>query len=226
MSGALRIARHEWKLILKEPRFLLPFFITPLILVSVQGYALFIRPGSPFETLLLARSLLLMLAVLSSTLSVPLGADSFAGEKERNTFEILLCLPVPVRTLFWGKVLGIFPLPVTVGWFGQGAILVLLAARGMLLPEFIPVAAKALVFTPFLVLFFCALASFISLGAETVRGAAQLTGLFMLFVFIAMMAISTRLFESPAWYFGALAVLVAGAVGCLRLARRRFLKLT
>ena len=27
---AFKIARHEWRLILKEPRFLLPFFITSL----------------------------------------------------------------------------------------------------------------------------------------------------------------------------------------------------
>jgi ABC-type Na+ efflux pump permease subunit len=224
--AALRIARHEWGLILKEPRFLLPFLITPLLLVGVQGWALIMRPvDSTWETLLLARSLLLMLAVLSSSLAVPLGADSFAGERERNTFEILLCLPVAVRTLFWGKVMGVYPLPVFVGWMGQAAILILLGTHGLLLPEFLPFAVKAFVFTPALALFFCALAALISLGAETVRGAAQLTSLFMLAVFFSIMLISGRIFASPAWYYGALAALLAGAALCLQLARRRFLKL-
>src|SRR4051812_45570112 len=107
-SPSLRIARHEWKLILKEPRFLAPFIVTPMVLLGVQIFAIFANPGETFETLRLARSLLLMLAVLAPSVAVPLGADSFAGEKERNTLEILLCLPVDARALFWGKVLGIF----------------------------------------------------------------------------------------------------------------------
>jgi ABC-type Na+ efflux pump permease subunit len=223
---ALRIARHEWRLILKEPRFLLPFLITPLLLVGVQGYALFMHPGaSNWEILMLARSLLVMLAALSASLAVPLGADSFAGEKERNTLEILLCLPVRVSTLFWGKVLGIYPMPVLVGWMGQGAILAMLASRGLLQPVFWPMAAKALLLTPVLGFFFCALASLISLRAETVRGAAQFTSLFMLAVFFAMMALSTRLFSDPVYFLGLLASLLFGAAICLWLASRRFFTL-
>jgi ABC-type Na+ efflux pump permease subunit len=224
--SALRIARHEWKLVLKEPRFLIPFFITPMLLVGVQGYALTAHPAGAWETLMLARSLMLMLAALASSLAVPLGADTFAGERERNTFEILLCLPVPVRTLFWGKVLGIFPLPVLVGWMGQCAILLLLRMHGLLLPEFASPAIRTLLFTPVLGLFFCSLAALVSMRAESVRGAAQLTGLFMLVVLFSLLFASEGIFSSAAYCAGALAILLGGAGLCLRLASRRFVKLS
>ena len=225
-SPALRIAHHEWGLVLKEPRFLLPFLVTPLLLVGLQASAVFLQPlGSVHETLRLARFLLLMLAVLTPSLAVPLSADSFAGERERNTLEILLCLPIRPGDLFWGKVLGIYPLPVLMGWMGQGAMLAVLAAKGMLLPSFWPEAIRALLLTPVLGLFLCALATLISLGAESVRGAAQLSSLVMLAVFFAVMSSAGALFDSAAAFAGALAALLLGAWICLLLGRRRFLRL-
>lgn len=224
---ALRIARHEWRLILKEPRFLIPFLITPIVLIGIQGFTAYFRSaGSDYETLLLARSLLLMLAVLAPSAAVPMGADSFAGEKERNTLEILLCLPVEIGALFWGKVLGIYPLPVLMGWLGQGAMLAILSGRGLLIPAFLPDAAKAMLLTPCLGMFLCAFATLMSLVADSVRSAAQLTSLAMLGLFFSVMFCSTWMFASWAVFAGFMAALLAGSVACLLLARARFPKLS
>ena len=228
VASIIHIARHEWRLIVKEPRFLIPFLLTPLVLLGVQGFAVYFRSniGSTSETILLARSLLLMLAILAPSAVVPLGADSFAGERERNTLEILLCLPVDLGSLFWGKVLGIYPLPVLMGWVGQGALLAILASRGLLLPDFFGDAAKALLITPCLGLFLCAFAALMSMVSDSVRGAAQLTSLAMLAIFFAVMFGSTAIFDSWSVYYGLLAALVLASVACLLLARSRFPKLS
>jgi ABC-type transport system involved in multi-copper enzyme maturation permease subunit len=221
------IAQHEWRLILKEPRFLIPFLVTPLVLIGIQGFTVYFRSfGSDYETLLLARSLLLMLAVLAPSAAVPLGADSFAGEKERNTLEILLCLPVNMGSLFWGKVLGIYPLPVFMGWLGQAAMLGILASRDLILPGFQADALKAILLTPCLGLFLCAFATLMSLLADSVRSAAQLTSLAMLLVFFSVMFGSSWIFGS--WIiFGFFWVsLIMASVACLVLARSRFPKLS
>lgn len=225
MSAVWTIARHEWRLILKEPRFLLPFLITPLLLIGVQAFALWSRAaGSAWEILEMARALLLMLAVLAPSSAVPLGADSFAGEKERNTLEILMCLPVRMDALFWGKVAGMLPIPVLVGWIGQSVMTAMLLYRGVWLPGFGLTAAKAMALTPAFGLFLCALSTLLSLLSESVRGAAQLTSLAMLGLFFATTAFSAALFRSSAVYFGFAGGLVLASAACFLLARRRFPK--
>ncbi|HLP43016.1 MAG TPA: ABC transporter permease subunit [Fibrobacteria bacterium] len=226
MKAALRLARHEWHLILNEPRFLLPFLVSPLVLIGIQSFAVFFRgAASPSEAYVLAKTLLMMLAVLAPSMAVPLGADSFAGEKERNTLEILLCLPVGPLSLFWGKVLGILPMPVLVGWLGQGILLGVLASRVPLPPEALPELSRAFGLTPAVGLFFGAFSARVSLGAETVRGAAQLGSLGMLAVFGVVISLSGALQASAAWYAGTVAALLLGAGLCLLSARRRFLRL-
>jgi ABC-type transport system involved in multi-copper enzyme maturation permease subunit len=226
MPAAFGIARHELRLIFKEPRFLLPFLITPLLLMGLQAYTVFFQPfGSVTETLSLARSLLLMLAVLAPSSAVPLGADSFAGEKERNTLEILMCLPVEMGSLFWGKVMGMYPVPVLVGWLGQGIMTGMLLLKGFWLPGFGMDVAKAMVLTPVLALFLCASATLLSLISESVRGAAQLTSVVMLVVFFSMTSFSAFFFHSNAVYLGFIAAMVCASLGCFLAARRRFPRL-
>lgn len=223
---SIRIARHEWRLILKEPRFLLPFLITPLLLVGLQAFAVSFPGAVPAsQAAELARSLLLMLAILSPGMAVPLGADSFAGERERNTLEILLCLPISPRSLFWGKVLGILPIPVLVGWLGQGLLAAVVASRIRLPADFPPDLLKALALTPAVGLFFCSASALVSLRAETVRGAAQMGSLAMLGLIAAVLPLSGTLLASRAAYAGLLACLLAGSGLCLAMARGRFMRL-
>lgn len=225
-SHALRVARHEWGLVLKEPRFLFPFLVMPVLMLGLQAYTLYIQPlGSRSETLFLARNLLLMVAVLAPGAAVPLGADSFAGEKERNTLEILMCLPVEMGALFWGKVLGILPMPVLVGWAGQGAMLAMLHSRGQWLPGFGAAALKAMVLTPVLGLFLCALSVLFSLISGSVRSAAQLTSLLMLGIFFSVTSLSGAFYASNAAFLGIVSVLLASSLACFLAARRRFPRL-
>jgi ABC-type transport system involved in multi-copper enzyme maturation permease subunit len=226
MRTALGIARHELRLIFKEPRFLLPFLITPLLLMGLQAYTVFFQPlGSVGETLALARSLLLMLAVLAPGSAVPLGADSFAGEKERNTLEILMCLPVGMGSLFWGKVMGMYPVPLLVGWLGQAIMAGMLISKGFWLPGFGLDLAKSMLLTPVLTLFLCALATLLSLISESVRGAAQLTSVVMLVIFFAVTSTSALFFRSNLVYAGVVLALTAASLACFAVARRRFPKL-
>ena len=228
MSGShvLRLARHEWRLILKEPRFLLPFLVTPTLVLGIQGFAVFLPAAAgESEILALARSLAMMLAVLGPSMAVPLGADSFAGERERNTLEILLCLPVGPLSLFWGKVLGILPLPVLVGLAGQGLLLVLVACRMPIPAEHWAAALRPAVLTPMIGAFFCSASALFSMGSETVRGAAQLSSLAMLALFATVLGTQGRLYASQAYFAGVLAALALGSAVCLGLARRRFLRL-
>lgn len=222
-SHAVRMARHEWGLVFKEPRFLIPFLIMPFLMIGLQAYTLYIQPlGSRAETLFMARNLLLMVAVLAPGAAVPLGADSFAGEKERNTLEILMCLPVEMGALFWGKVMGILPIPVLVGWFGQGVMLALLHSQGQWLPGFGAQALKAMAMTPLLGLFLCALSVLVSLISESVRSAAQLCSLVMLAIFFSVTSFSGALYASDAVFLAIASVLLVSSLVCFLAARRRF----
>lgn len=226
MPAAFRLAAHEWRLILKEPRFLLPFLITPLLVIGLQAFAVYLGgDASGIHPAEIARSLVLMLAVITPSMAVPLGADSFAGEKERNTFEILLCLPVGTLSLFWGKVLGVLPFPVLIAWAGQGILIAVLGSRYPIPADFRGDFAKAFLLAPAVGLFFSALSAYISLGAETVRGAAQLGSLAMLALFGVVLSSTGAVYASDAWFAGLMGGLLAGAALCLALARRRFLRL-
>lgn len=224
MENAWRIARHEWRLVLKEPRFLFPFLFTPLILLGLQAVNLWGMHGTLRESYELARSLLLTLAVLAPGSAIPLGADSFAGERERNTLEILMCLPAGMGSLFWGKILGMLPFPILLGWSGQALLGALLAARGLWTPEFGVLQLKAMALTPATSLLLCSLATWISMLAESVRGAAQISGLAMLGLFLLTAVFAPLYFYSPWAMAGTLAFLLASSAACFLAARRRFPK--
>jgi ABC-type Na+ efflux pump permease subunit len=226
LRHAFRLAAHEWRLILKEPRFLLPFLVTPLLVIGLQAFAVYLGgDASGIEPAVIARSLVLMLAVITPSMAVPLGADSFAGERERNTFEILLCLPVGPLSLFWGKVLGVLPFPVLIAWLGQGILLAVLGSRYPIPEDFWGDYLKALALAPAVGLFFSSLSAYISLGAETVRGAAQLGSLAMLALFGVVLSTSAAVYASNAYFASLMGGLLGGSALCLALARRRFLRL-
>ncbi len=226
MSDTIRIIKHEWSQIAKEPKFLIPFLLIPLIMIGVQVFALFFQPTVQLEEqYLLSRSLLIMLAILVSGLTVPLCADSFAGEKERHTLETLLSLPISLRTLFRAKVLAVYPFPVIVAWFGQGLILLALFLRGILSVDFGSDAIKAFLLTPVIGLSLCAMSTLISLRADSVRAAAQVAGIFMLLFFFLLIGTSPWIFLSWTYWSALLIFLLAISGLCFYLSRRIFLHL-
>ena len=221
MRHALRIARHEWSLVLRDPRFLIPFAAVPLLLIVLHGISLFATSGDPVQGWALTRTFLSILSLVGASLAVPLGADTFAGERERHTWETLLCLPVPRGQLFLGKVLGILPFPLAVAWSGQILILVLFNLNGGLQWALPAEWIFPLLLTPFLSLFFCALSVLISLRCDTVRAAAQLTGLSLVVLFPAVTVASQAWRGNPFYLTGVLVALLLGATVCFGLAARR-----
>lgn len=221
MSNVLRLAKHEWSLVLRDPRFLIPFAVVPLFLILLHGASLFLFPIDVVQRWQLTRTFLNVLSLIGASMAVPLGADAFAGEKERQTWETLLCLPIQRGELFLGKVLGILPFPVLVGWLGQTVILVLANSTGLLAFAEPGEWIFPLLLTPFLALFFCSLAALISLRSETVRSAAQFTGLCLLILFPLVTATSQVLPAKASNQLEALAALLAGAAVCFTLALKK-----
>ncbi len=105
-SPTLHVACHEIRQILREPKFLLPFLFPPVLLVASQVLLL------PEDTSpeILSR-MMLFCALLIAPMIVPLASDSFAGERERGSLELLLLLPVPPSAIFYGKLLALLPIP-------------------------------------------------------------------------------------------------------------------
>ena len=113
------ILRHELRIFFREPRFWIPFVIPPIIMalsqfIAVSRYGAGIMNG-------MQGYMMLLLGCLMAPMGAPLAADSFAGERERNSLELLQLLPVKASTLFWGKLLAILPFPIVFAMLVQFA---------------------------------------------------------------------------------------------------------
>ena len=212
MKQVMRLARHEWSLVMRDPRFFIPFVAVPLILIVLHGISLFAVSGDPVQGWTLTRTFLAVLSLVGASLAVPLGADAFAGEKERHSWETLLCLPLPRNQLFIGKVLGVLPFPLKAGWVGQILVLCLAGWNGCLRFAEPMEWIFPLLLTPILSLFFCALSVLISLRSDTVRGAAQLTGLSLLILF-PVVIVGTQAWSGHPVYL--MYLLLTGMLGSL-----------
>lgn len=106
----LHVFKHELRLIFREPRFWIPFVIPPVILAASQAIAVSHYGGQVMEGM--EGYMMLLLGCLMAPMGAPLAADSFAGERERNSLELLQLSPIAPARLFWGKLLAILPFPV------------------------------------------------------------------------------------------------------------------
>lgn len=106
----LHVFRHEIRLIFREPRFWIPFIVPPVILAASQGIAVFRYGGQIMDGM--DGYMMLLLGCLMAPMGAPLAADSFAGERERNSMELLQLSPIAPAKLFWGKLLAVIPFPV------------------------------------------------------------------------------------------------------------------
>ena len=105
-NATWKIARHELGMILREPKFLIPFVLPPILLIVSQ---LVLLPGEN-DPMVFTR-MMLICALLIAPMVVPLASDSFAGERERGSLELLMLLPVKPASIFYGKLLALIPLP-------------------------------------------------------------------------------------------------------------------
>ena len=167
----LHILKHELRLIFREPRFWIPFIIPPVILAASQAIAVSRYGGEIMKGM--EGYMMLLLGCLMAPMGAPLAADSFAGERERNSLELLQLSPIAPAKLFWGKLLAVLPFPIIFSLMTQGAY-------WLGHPEIPMVAAVASVLGALsAVLLVNSFTLSLSLKAKTVRSATQLSLFFV-----------------------------------------------
>ena len=167
----LHILKHELRLIFREPRFWIPFIIPPVILAASQAIAVSRYGGEIMKGM--EGYMMLLLGCLMAPMGAPLAADSFAGERERNSLELLQLSPIAPAKLFWGKLLAILPFPIVFSLMTQGAY-------WLGHPEITTTAAVASILGALsAVLLVNSFTLSFSLKAKTVRAATQLSLFFV-----------------------------------------------
>ena len=161
------VFRHELRLIFRDPRFWIPFIIPPVILAASQGIAVSRYGGQIMEGM--EGYMMLLLGCLMAPMGAPLAGDSFAGERERNSLELLQLSPIKPSTLFWGKLLAILPFPVVFSLLAQ-------SAYWLAHPDIPAVGAVASILGALsAVLLTTAFSLMLSLRVKTVRAAAHIS---------------------------------------------------
>lgn len=179
------IFKNELLSVWREPKFWIPFTIPPIFILMSQ-----ILSG---VTGTLSQSLFLLMGVLFGTMSVGLTADSFAGEHERNTLEMLLISPIQAGELFLGKLCAVLWMPLSFAFIGQ---VLFSLVSSLKLETFCLGLIHSLVVT----LFISSGALFFSLKLQSVRSASQSSLLFLLPIYFITQMFSTGIL-SDFWIF-------------------------
>ncbi len=142
----------------------------------------------------------LMVPLMTSTVS---SANSFVGEKERNTIETLLLCPLKVRQIFKAKVIGCFLLSAisTLISFIAFSIVVGVGDAMLNMPFFFNWNWLALIFvlTPAVTVFGVIFMVLISGKAKSYVEAVQLSGYVVLPLILLFVGQFTGLFQLNAW---------------------------
>ncbi len=213
----LHVFRHELRLIFRDPRFWIPFIIPPVILAASQGIAVSRYGGQIMEGM--EGYMMLLLGCLMAPMGSPLAGDSFAGERERNSLELLQLSPIAPARLFWGKMLAILPFPVVFSLLAQ-------SVYWLAHPDIPAVAAVASILGALsAVLLTTAFSLMLSLRVKTVRAAAHIS-LFLIVPLLLLVQLFHEVFLQglllPAVTLAASVVLCAVSVS---LGLRRFVSL-
>ena len=180
----LHVFRHELRLIFRDPKFWIPFVIPPVILAASQGIAVSRYGGQIMEDM--EGYMMLLLGCLMAPMGSPLAGDSFAGERERNSLELLQLSPIAPARLFWGKLLAIVPFPVGFALLAQ---FVYWASH----PDISTVAALASILGALSAVFLTTSFSLVlSLRMKTVRAATQ----FSLFFIVPLLLLVQLSYEA------------------------------
>lgn len=183
----LHVFKHELRLIFRDPKFWIPFVIPPVILAASQGIAVSRYGGQIMEGM--QGYMMLLLGCLMAPMGSPLAGDTFAGERERNSLELLQLAPIAPAKLFWGKLLAILPFPV---------VFALLAQFGYWVshPEISTMSAVASVLGALsAVLLTTSFALVVSLRVKSVRAATHLT-LFLIVPLLLLVQLGHEAFLS------------------------------
>ncbi len=185
-SATWKIAHHELGMILREPKFLIPFFVPPILLIVSQ---LILLPGED-DPWVFTR-MMLNCALLIAPMVAPLASDSFAGERERGSLELLMLLPVKPSAIFYGKLLALIPLPIVFMFLAESAYMIATGFSDwtVFLKSFLLGILMSFVFT--------GIALFISLRVKTARATNQIAHLFI-FVLLILGNVFARAYYSYA----------------------------
>jgi ABC-type transport system involved in multi-copper enzyme maturation permease subunit len=213
----LHVFRHELRLIFRDPRFWIPFIIPPVILAASQAIAVSRYGGQIMEGM--EGYMMLLLGCLMAPMGSPLAGDSFAGERERNSLELLQLSPIAPAKLFWGKLLAILPFPV---------VFALLAQLGYWIshPEISTMSAAASVLGALsAVLLTTSFALIVSLRVKTVRAATHIT-LFLIVPLLLMVQLGHEIFLNGLFVpLATLAVSILLSIAATFVSMRRFVSL-
>ena len=216
-SSTLHVFRHELRLIFRDPRFWVPFIIPPVILAASQAIAVSRYGGQIMEGM--EGYMMLLLGCLMAPMGSPLAGDSFAGERERNSLELLQLSPIAPAKLFWGKLLAILPFPV---------VFALLAQLGYWIshPEISTMSAAASVLGALsAVLLTTSFALIISLRVKTVRAATHIT-LFLIVPLLLMVQLGHEIFLNGLFVpLATLAVSILLSIAATFVSMRKFVSL-
>ncbi len=180
------VARNEIRQILREPKFLLPFLFPPVLLVASQVLLL---PKNVSPEIL--SRMMLFCALLIAPMIVPLASDSFAGERERGSLELLLLLPAPPSAIFYGKLLALLPVPFFLVVLAESAYALV---SGMLVFSF---WWKSVLAGLLACVCFSGISLFVSLKVKTARAANQVSLVFVFLLLLCFGAISDFYFGNP-----------------------------
>jgi ABC-type Na+ efflux pump permease subunit len=137
--------------------------------------------------------------VVPVALTSAVAADSFVGEKERDTLEPLLATPISDRHLFFGKLLTAV-IPAVVGtWFGLGVFTALVAvSRSPYYPSFLLGDGdwffNSVAIVPLMAVLAAGIAALISARVASFRAAYQLNGLIVLPIILFLIPQTVVLF--------------------------------
>ena len=185
IGDVLHVFKHELRLIFRDPRFWIPFIIPPIILAASQAIAVSRYGGQIMQGM--EGYMMLLLGCLMAPMGAPLAADSFAGERERNSLELLQLSPIAPAKLFWGKLLAVLPFPIAFSmlaefafWFSHPEITATVAVASIL------GALSAVLITS-------AFSLLLSLRVKTARAATQLS-LFVVVPLLLLVQLGHELF--------------------------------
>ncbi|HEY84646.1 MAG TPA: ABC transporter permease subunit [Chloroflexi bacterium] len=130
LANALVITRREIKDNFRDWRIMAPIFILTLIFPALMNFTaqIAINWVTKYDAVIVGERmipfLLMIVGFFPISFSLVIALETFAGEKERNSIEPLLSMPVTDLELYAGKMLAALFVPLTASYFGIAVYLV------------------------------------------------------------------------------------------------------
>ncbi len=124
LSTALVITRREIKDNFRDWRIMTPIFILTLIFPALMNFTarVAINWVTKYDAVIVGERmipfLLMIVGFFPISFSLVIALETFAGEKERNSIEPLLSMPVTDLELYTGKMMAALFVPLTASYFG------------------------------------------------------------------------------------------------------------